>query len=79
MSKYWEIMELPDGSFVLQSSEDEDQPLLRIEFSGEAKGLLQDNLPEVASVMIGAGIQTAGLMTDVSDDHDVIPNKLTLH
>jgi hypothetical protein len=69
MTKYWEIAQLTDGSFVLQSPEHkDDQPLVRIEFSAEAERLLQDQVAEVAQAMIGAGVQAANFLSDRPDE-----------
>jgi len=69
MTKYWEIAQLSDGSFVLQSPEHkDDKPLVRIEFSAEAERLLQDQVAEVAQAMIGAGVQAANFLSDRPDE-----------
>jgi|TARA_B110000503_G_scaffold28944_1_gene46329 hypothetical protein len=65
MAKYWEIVQLSDGAFVLQSPEHQDeQPLVRIEFSAEAERLLEDQIAQVAQAMIGAGVQAASFLSD---------------
>lgn len=47
---------LPDGDFALQRSDEAEEPLLLIRFSGEARELLQDASMDVARAMIDAGI-----------------------
>jgi len=64
MTKYWEIVQLKNGSFALQSSESKEEPLVRIEFSDEAKDLLQEQLPEVARAMIGVGMEAASFVSE---------------
>ncbi|MFT5008564.1 MAG: hypothetical protein ACI9RY_001170 [Reinekea sp.] len=65
MAKYWEIVQLSDGAFVLQSPEHQDEkPLVRIEFSAEAERLLEDQIAQVAQAMIGAGVQEANFLSD---------------
>lgn len=65
MAKYWEIVQLSDGAFVLQSPEHQDEkPLVRIEFSAEAERLLDDQIAQVAQAMIGAGVQAANFLSD---------------
>lgn len=59
MSKYWEIVQLVDGSFALQHPDDDEQPLVRIEFSKEAEAMMQGKVVEVAQAMIGAGVEAA--------------------
>lgn len=72
MAKYWEIMQLSDGSFVLQSSDDENEaPLVRIEFSPEAEEMLNGQTSEIARVMIGAGVQAASLDEDLTEEDAV--------
>jgi len=79
MSKYWEIVQLTDGSFALQSSEHGEQPLVRIEFSPEAEALLQGQVVEVARAMIGAGLQEASFIQDEPTDSNMAPMKQTFH
>ncbi len=72
MVKYWEILQLQDGSFVLQNSEEDDKPLVRIEFSGEAEQMFGDLIPDVARAMISSGMDAAGFLSDGNQD-DVDP------
>lgn len=76
MSKYWEIVELDDGAFVLQSSDDQEPPLVRIEFSEEAAEMLGGHVSEIARAMIGAGVQVA---TSPEEDEAVIKVPQTVH
>lgn len=62
-ASFLEIVELPSGEVVLRrtdSSEGNNEPLLTITFSAEAKGFLGENLGEVGRAMVGAGIQLVG-------------------
>lgn len=70
MAKYWEIVELSDGSFALQSSEENEAPLVRIEFSPEAENMLQGEVSEIARVMIGAGVQAASFVEEATLEED---------
>ncbi|MEJ2045437.1 MAG: hypothetical protein P8X74_02925 [Reinekea sp.] len=79
MTKYWEIIQLTDGSFALQSSEPEEKPLVRIEFSEEAEELLQGQLTEVARAMIGAGVQAASFVEEATIEEPVLDDDVTLH
>ncbi len=79
MSKYWEIVQLTDGSFALQSSEPEDKPLVRVEFSEEAEDLLNGELTEIAHAMIGAGVQAASFVEESFVEDPVIDENTTLH
>jgi len=63
-----EIIDLGDGEVVLQRAEDDSEPLLRIQFSEEARYYLMDNGLEVAKVMIQAGMQAAASLNDQQDD-----------
>jgi hypothetical protein len=78
MAKYWEIVELSDGSFALQSSEENEAPLVRIEFSPEAENMLQGEVSEIARVMIGAGVQAASFVEEASLE-DEVSDEQTLH
>ncbi|WP_297188231.1 hypothetical protein [uncultured Porticoccus sp.] len=53
----FEIVILPDGDIALQRTDEEDAPLIRISFSGEAKAFLQEAKVDVAKAMIDAGIE----------------------
>lgn len=64
MVKYWEILQLSDNTFVLQDSDESDNPVVKIEFSEETKNALQEQLPEVARAMISAGMESAGMLVE---------------
>ncbi|PAV25687.1 hypothetical protein C8D92_101452 [Tamilnaduibacter salinus] len=65
-----EIVELPDGDYALRRSEDEEAPLVRISFSGEAREMMEDQELTVAKAMITAGIQAVGQVTEGFDIED---------
>ena len=48
MSNYLELAQLPDGTIVLRRSDDHDNPIVKIEFSGESKDFLQGQELNVA-------------------------------
>ena len=85
MAKYWEIVQLTDGAFVLQSPEHQDEkPLVRIEFSAEAERLLEDQIAQVAQAMIGAGVQAANFLSyrpfeDESESEHERSDETSLH
>lgn len=56
-STLYEIIELPSGEFALQRSGEDGEPLVRIEFSEEARVYLLDAGLDVARAMIDAGIE----------------------
>ena len=56
-SSLFEIIELPDGEFALQRSGEHGEPLVRIEFSEEARVYLRGAGLDVARAMIDAGIE----------------------
>ena len=56
-SSLYEIIELPDGEFALQRAGEDGEPLVRIEFSEEARVYLLDAGLDVARAMIDAGIE----------------------
>ncbi|MBU2707864.1 hypothetical protein KCM76_17855 [Zooshikella marina] len=71
MPSYLEIIELPDGDIALQRTDtEEEQPLVTISFSEEAKAILQENHVEVAKAMMSAGIQMVGLMSESTLEAD---------
>jgi hypothetical protein len=55
-SSLYEIVMLPDGQVVLQRANEEGEPLIRINFSDEAKFYLNDTTIDIAKAMIDAGI-----------------------
>ncbi len=55
-SSFYEIVMLPDGEVVLQRAHEEGEPLIRINFSDEAKFYLNDTTIDIAKAMIDAGI-----------------------
>ena len=52
----YEIVMLPDGDFALQRADEQEEPLIRIHFSEEARTMLQSAGMDVAKAMIDAGI-----------------------
>ena len=52
----YEIIMLPDGDFALQRADEQEEPLIRIHFSDEARVMLQSAGMDVAKAMIDAGI-----------------------
>ena len=68
MSNYLELAQLPDGTIVLRRSDDHDNPIVKIEFSGESKDFLQGQELNVAKEMIRAGIESgSGNVTDFDE------------
>jgi hypothetical protein len=63
-----EIVDRGDGEIVVQRADDESEPLLTIQFSGEARAYMMDNGLEVARVMIQAGIQAAAAISESGND-----------
>jgi hypothetical protein len=64
---YWEIIELANGEVALRRADSNDDPLLIIRFSDEAKERLKDQRLDVARAMISAGVQVA---TDIEASDD---------
>ena len=55
-SSLYEIVMLSNGEVVLQRSDEEGEPLIRINFSEEALYYLRDGSMDIAKAMIDAGI-----------------------
>ena len=66
-----EIVDCGDGEFVLQRSDDEGNPLVRICFSHESQAYMMDNTLEVAKAMIQAGVQAAAEASEMVDGVEV--------
>src|SRR5690606_41557217 len=60
-TSFLEIVELPDGSIVLRRAEDEEV-LVTLVFSGDAKVFLQAHHVEVAKRMFSVGVLMSGQM-----------------
>ncbi|MCJ8169213.1 hypothetical protein [Atopomonas sediminilitoris] len=74
-TSFLEIVELEDGRIALRRSEEEGEPLVIIEFSGDAKGFLHGQQVEVAKAMMNVGVQMAARMAEgekVSDGPRVL-------
>ncbi|WP_394169301.1 hypothetical protein [Saccharospirillum alexandrii] len=74
---YWEIIELANGEVALRRADSNDDPLLVIRFSDEAKERLKEQRLDVARAMISAGVQVAteiesGEETEEMDDDEMI-------
>ena len=62
-TSFLEIVELPDGRIVLRRAEDEEV-LVTLDFSEDAKVFLQGQHIEVAKAMFNVGVQMAGRMSE---------------
>ncbi len=67
MSSVLEIVELCNGEVVLQSAEDEGEPMVTIRFSEEASAYMPYIKLEVARAMIQAGIQAFAELAEQAD------------
>lgn len=68
-TSFLEIVELPDGRIVLRRADDE-QPLVTLDFSAEARAFLQGQHVEVAKAMLSVGVQMAGRMAEGELEHE---------
>ncbi|TBU93496.1 hypothetical protein [Stutzerimonas kirkiae] len=68
-TSFLEIVELPDGRIVLRRAEDEEV-LVTLDFSDEARLFLQGQHVEIAKVMLTAGVQMAGRVFDDEFEHE---------
>lgn len=67
-TSYLEIVELPDGRIALRRAEDEET-LVVLDFSADAKEFLQGQHIEVAKAMLSVGVQMAGKLAEGDFDH----------
>ncbi|NNT92344.1 hypothetical protein [Stutzerimonas nitrititolerans] len=74
-TSFLEIVELPDGSIVLRRAEDEEV-LVTLDFSEDAKVFLQGQHVEVAKAMFSVGVQMAGQMAEGELMHEEVPQVL---
>ena len=75
-TSFLEIVELPDGRIALRRAEDEET-LVTLDFSADAKAFLQGHHIEVAKAMLNVGVQMAGRLAEGDIEHDDQP--LVLH
>ena len=66
MSKYLELVEISEGVIVLRRSDAKDSPLVKIEFSGDVKSLLNGMEFDVAKEMIK--VESKTLNSDIDLD-----------
>ncbi|SDH44190.1 hypothetical protein [Pseudomonas panipatensis] len=75
-TSFLEIVELPDGRIVLRRADDEEA-LVTLEFSSDAKGFLQGQHIEIAKAMFNVGVQMAGRLAEGGDvEQDGAPRVL---
>ena len=73
----YEIVMLPDGDFALQRADEQDEPLIRISFSEEARVMLQTAGMDVARAMIDAGIDMVEqLGEELPGDDEPLENRV---
>lgn len=76
-SSFYEIVMLPDGEVVLQRSDEEGEPLIRISFSEEALCYLREGSMDVAKAMIDAGIDAVEVLgTDRPVDEEDLKQRV---
>ncbi|MOA64135.1 hypothetical protein F3I16_08480 [Pseudomonas sp. L-22-4S-12] len=74
-TSFLEIVELPDGRIALRRAEDEET-LVTLDFSADAKAFLQGQHVEVAKAMLNIGVQMAGRLAEGDLEHDDQPRVL---
>jgi len=75
----YEIVMLPDGDFALQRADEQDEPLIRISFSDEARVMLQTAGLDVARAMIDAGIDMVEQLGEELPDDDEPEENRVIH
>ncbi len=68
-TSFLEIVELPDGRIILRRAEDEEV-LVTLDFSADAKAFLQGHHVEVAKAMLNIGVQMAGRLAEGEIEQD---------
>ncbi|UVE19211.1 hypothetical protein NVV93_07500 [Pseudomonas sp. LS44] len=74
-TSFLEIVELPDGRIALRRAEDQEA-LVTLDFSGDAKAFLQGHHIEVAKAMLNVGLQMAGRLAEGDFERDEGPHVL---
>ncbi|MFI8479272.1 MULTISPECIES: hypothetical protein [Pseudomonas] len=68
-TSFLEIVELPDGRIALRRADDEEA-LVVLDFSSDAKSFLQGQHVEVAKAMLNVGVQMAGRLAENDFQHE---------
>jgi hypothetical protein len=81
VSTLYEILELPDGDVVLQRVDGDEDPLVRIRFSNQARAYMQEGNIEVARAMVEAGIRAMSRISEgrENDEGDAADQPHQLH
>lgn len=74
-TSFLEIVELPDGRIALRRAEDQEA-LVVLDFSADAKAFLQGQHVEVAKAMLNVGVQMAGRLAEGDYDQEDAPRVL---
>ena len=64
MSNLYEILELPDGDIALRRVDGDNEPLMQIHFSEQARAYMLDENIEVAKAMVEAGIKALSRISE---------------
>lgn len=84
-SSFLEIVQLANGDIVLQSADEEREPLVNISFSEESLSYIGGAGLDIARAMIQAGIQAVARMDELKlieselSDEEPNPNNRVLH
>lgn len=73
MNRFFEIVELSNGDIVLRNASDDQQSepaMVTINFSEQAKDILQAQHLDVARTMLEAGIRKVGEMSGMSVEQE---------
>lgn len=83
MAHFFEIVELSNGDVILRRSDDiDDEALVSIRFSEEAKAGLQTHHIDIARVMLEAGVRKVGELSGMEverEDFDTPEHNSQLH
>jgi len=77
-TSFLEIVELPDGRIALRRGDDEEA-LVTLEFSEDAKAFLLGQHIEIAKAMFNLGVQMAGSMADGDYEEEFGDEPRVLH
>jgi hypothetical protein len=80
---FLEIIEKENGEVVLQKQDEEGAPLVTINFSAEARHILEEHHLDVARVMMSAGLQAVSQLQETlqqaKSSEEQVPEGETLH
>lgn len=69
-TSFLEIVELENGEIALRRQDAPEKPLVKIQFSNEAKLLLQEHAADIGRIMIGSGLRAVNKIQEEAEAYE---------